>query len=109
MATTTKRTTRSATGNGARGGNGKEQSSCCAKAAAAEQPKPVKKATTPVHVPPGHGRATARATASSPRPTPEQIAERAYLIWELQGRQHGRDMENWLEAERQLSQEMGSR
>lgn len=29
-----------------------------------------------------------------------KIRERAYLIWEQEGRLHGRDVEHWLQAER---------
>jgi hypothetical protein len=109
MATPTKRPTQRTNGNGNRDGNGKEQTCCAKAAAAAEQAKqPARKVTTPVHVPPGHGKATAKAPEGA-KPTNQQIAERAYLIWELQGRQHGRELENWLEAERQLRQEMGVR
>ena len=32
----------------------------------------------------------------------QQIRERAYQIWEEQGRPHGREIENWLEAERSV-------
>lgn len=32
----------------------------------------------------------------------EQIRELAYLLWEAEGRQHGRSLEHWLEAERQI-------
>jgi hypothetical protein len=35
-------------------------------------------------------------------PTFEQIAVRAYQIWEAQGRPNGSDQEHWFEAERQL-------
>jgi hypothetical protein len=35
-------------------------------------------------------------------PTHEEIAERAYLLWERSGHQHGREEHFWLEAERQL-------
>lgn len=31
------------------------------------------------------------------------IATRAYLIWEKQGRPHGRDREHWLQAVAELS------
>lgn len=34
--------------------------------------------------------------------THEEIARRAYALWEWEGCQHGRDKEYWLEAERQL-------
>jgi hypothetical protein len=40
--------------------------------------------------------------AGATRPTHEQIAARAYEIWEAQGRPEGADRENWFEAERQL-------
>lgn len=32
----------------------------------------------------------------------QQIAERAYLLYERSGFQHGKDVEHWLEAERQI-------
>ena len=31
------------------------------------------------------------------------VRERAYLIWETEGRPDGRDLEHWLQAERELS------
>jgi hypothetical protein len=37
-----------------------------------------------------------------PPPTPEQIAALAHAIWVDRGRPEGRDLDNWLEAERQL-------
>jgi IS5 family transposase len=36
------------------------------------------------------------------QPTSEQIARAAYLMWEQEGRPHGRDMAHWLKAETQL-------
>jgi hypothetical protein len=35
-------------------------------------------------------------------PAPEQIAVRAYQLWEARGRPAGTDQEDWFEAERQL-------
>jgi hypothetical protein len=35
-------------------------------------------------------------------PSYEQIAERAYYIWESKGRPWGQSLEDWLEAEKQL-------
>jgi hypothetical protein len=35
-------------------------------------------------------------------PTPEEIADCAYLIWEKEGRPPGRAREHWLQAETQL-------
>ena len=49
------------------------------------------------------------ANASSPgagvQPTHEQIAERARKLWTERGSPGGRDLEHWLEAERQLRDE----
>ena len=36
------------------------------------------------------------------RPTPEEIAEEAYKIYQARGSSHGRDVDDWLEAERRL-------
>ena len=36
------------------------------------------------------------------QPTHDEIAERAYLLWERSGHQHGRDTEFWSQAENQL-------
>jgi len=41
-------------------------------------------------------------TDSSSKPTQEQIARRAYEIFIERGQPEGRDLEHWLEAERQL-------
>ena len=50
--------------------------------------------------------ATAAARAVTPAPateiTSEQIARRAYSIWEQQGRPAGKESEHWLQAEQQL-------
>ena len=40
------------------------------------------------------------------RLTHEQIAVRAHELYERSGRQHGRDVEFWLEAERQLREDL---
>ena len=39
---------------------------------------------------------------SLPKPTHEDIARCAYLIYESRSREHGRDLEDWLEAKTQL-------
>ena len=36
------------------------------------------------------------------QPSQEEIARRAYELFEQRGRQAGHDLEDWLEAERQL-------
>ena len=38
-------------------------------------------------------------------PHPDEIAVRAYQIFEKRGRDHGRDREDWYEAETQLIRE----
>jgi hypothetical protein len=35
-------------------------------------------------------------------PTPEEIAEEAYKIYQSRGGSHGGDVDDWLEAERRL-------
>lgn len=40
-----------------------------------------------------------------PRPSHEQIAEKAYYLWEANGCKPGRDEEHWNEAEAQLLRE----
>ncbi|MBI3181571.1 MAG: DUF2934 domain-containing protein [Myxococcales bacterium] len=35
-------------------------------------------------------------------PTHEEIARRAYELWQARGRTHGRQEEDWLQAEREL-------
>ena len=37
-------------------------------------------------------------------PTPEQIAEEAYAIYQSRGGHHGRDLDDWIEAERRLKE-----
>ena len=50
-----------------------------------------------------------RPEASIARPTNEQIARRAYEIYLSRGADHGRDTDDWLEAERQLTKELTNR
>ncbi len=44
-------------------------------------------------------------TTKTPKPTREQVAQRAHDIWVKNGCKHGQDEQNWLEAERQLKAE----
>ena len=46
----------------------------------------------------------APAAASKPNRivAPQEIAARAYQIWEASGRRHGEDRANWYQAEREL-------
>lgn len=43
---------------------------------------------------------------SNDAPTHDEIALRAFSIWEEQGRPHNHDFEHWLQAESQLRQAM---
>jgi hypothetical protein len=42
-------------------------------------------------------------------PQHEDIATRAYHIWETHGRPQGQEKQNWQEAERQLRDELTTR
>jgi hypothetical protein len=53
-------------------------------------------------VPAAAAKTAAPAPASSREITSECIASRAYSLWEQQGRPQGRDLELWLQAEKQL-------
>lgn len=46
-----------------------------------------------------------RDPQEQPTFSPEEIAERAYQIYERDGRSDGRDMDHWLQAERELREE----
>jgi hypothetical protein len=43
-----------------------------------------------------------RTNGRSEGPTEEQIAKRAYELFEARGGEHGHDVEDWLQAEREL-------
>jgi hypothetical protein len=57
--------------------------------------------TTAASKPPADGRSNGSAAIT--RPSAEQIAQRAYEIYEREGRQPGRELENWLRAEAELA------
>ena len=44
-----------------------------------------------------------------PTPSPDEVARRAYELFEARGCQPGHDLENWLDAERELSDNAQSR
>jgi hypothetical protein len=53
-----------------------------------------------------NGRKHAEAPAGADTRDPEttaRIQERAYALYQERGREHGRDLEHWLEAERQIT------
>ncbi len=39
---------------------------------------------------------------SMSQPSYQQVSRRAFEIWERTGKQHGHDVENWLQAEAEL-------
>ena len=45
-----------------------------------------------------------QTNGSSCQTSSEEIARRAYLLWEQQGRPDGRDLDYWLQAEAQFQQ-----
>ena len=47
--------------------------------------------------------AEVKLAAPGARPSDEDIARRAYEIYEREGRQPGHDLENWLKAEAELT------
>ena len=64
---------------------------------------------TETRTPPPMGARASTNTQISPPPSPQpsaaqrdRVAARAYAIWLEAGQPEGRDMEHWLEAERQL-------
>jgi hypothetical protein len=52
--------------------------------------------------------ATTDAQSQSSRPTRAAIAARAFALYCERGGQHGRDVEDWLRAERELQQAASS-
>jgi hypothetical protein len=36
-------------------------------------------------------------------PTQQEIAQRAYAMWEQEGKPHGRNLDHWLTAEKELT------
>ncbi len=54
-------------------------------------------------------RAGTKPATTNAKITQEQIAKRAHEIWVKQGCKHGKDQENWFEAERQLKAELAGK
>jgi len=52
------------------------------------------------------GQETAMPTNQRPIPSDEQIRNRAYLMWEREGRQDGKSEEYWLRAKAELETEL---
>jgi len=69
------------------------------------QATPARKPTTTTKKPRKAPAAPAAPAARAGAPTHEEIARRAYELYEQSGFGGGRDVEFWAEAERQLRQE----
>ena len=52
-------------------------------------------------------RMVAKYTGDPECPSPAEVARLAYGFYEMNGRQDGRDLDNWLSAERQLTHHDG--
>jgi hypothetical protein len=57
---------------------------------------------TPATVPTATGDIPNPVESFTREPTHDEIARRAYHLYEARGREHGRDMEDWFQAEREL-------
>ena len=60
------------------------------------------KKTSPTSPPASPTKPSPGAASSMPSPSHEEISELARRIWHERGQPDGRDLEHWLEAERQL-------
>jgi len=60
---------------------------------------------------PKTGNQNAAAKPAAPAPMTPQLRalteKLAYEIWEKSGKKHGKDVENWIEAEKQARQKLG--
>ena len=59
---------------------------------------------TPATVPSATGDSPNAVENLAIEPTHEDIARRAYQLYEERGGEHGRDVEDWFQAERELRQ-----
>jgi len=55
------------------------------------------------------GQETAMPTNQQPTPSDEQIRDRAYLMWEREGKQDGKSEEYWLRAKAELEIEIDAK
>lgn len=70
-------------------------------------PAPKKPAEVPAARVAARPQAERRIEAPAPRaavrqPSSDEISRRAFELWDRSGRQHGHDLENWLQAEAEL-------
>jgi hypothetical protein len=65
---------------------------------------PTQSVGTPATVPSAMGDDRNAVENLAIQPTHEDIARRAYQLYEERGGEHGRDLEDWFQAERELRQ-----
>lgn len=67
------------------------------------------KKTTKKTAPKVAGKSSSKKSAPviGPEPTHQEIAARAFVVWERKGKPHGQDYWNWKEAEAELRAERG--
>jgi hypothetical protein len=63
---------------------------------------PAKKAKEVYVLPEDDGPSTPEEGETRTAPTPQSIAARAFIIYLERGSAHGRDVEDWIQAEREL-------
>jgi len=73
----------------------------------AEAARPSRRDRRPAHAEPSSEEIAAEAAAIYPDtfdtpPTPDEIAAEAYAIYQARGGDHGKDKDDWFEAERRL-------
>ena len=71
-------------------------------------PRTKKTDSTPVTVRPKTARRAADRAPQVPAATSNDIARLAYQLFERRGRTHGAELDDWLEAERLLSNGVGA-
>ncbi|GAC1342499.1 MAG: hypothetical protein NVSMB23_15260 [Myxococcales bacterium] len=82
-------------------GDKRSKPAAAARTEAAKQPAAT--ATAPQPPPPAPAKAQPRADAQArQQPSQDQIAKRAYQIFQARGGQHGRHAEDWKQAEQEL-------
>jgi hypothetical protein len=58
--------------------------------------------STPAAVPTATGEVANRLESLASEPTHDEIAQRAYQLYQARGSEHGRDRDDWFHAEREL-------
>jgi hypothetical protein len=75
---------------------------------AAAKPKEAKPATRTTRAKPTTSAAPRRPTAKLRGELQQRIQQRAYELWENEGRPHGREQAHWQQAEREIASQSAS-